>query len=172
MKALAIGTGAVALFASLAAPAQARADEPAPGYAPPHVVPYTGGSIPADAHLEERANVTIIGTGLSVLAVPYGFSVLYALGTCGAQMACRQGSQWLYVPVVGPFVTATQAPTSGGQALSVFDGVLQTIGAAIALAGAAMPRSVVVWQDRSAALRLTPAPIPGGAGLSMTLTHL
>jgi hypothetical protein len=25
----------------------------------------------------------------------YGLSVLYALGTCGAQMACREGSAWL-----------------------------------------------------------------------------
>ncbi len=58
----------------------------------------------------------------------YGSSLLYAVATCGAQQECRNGSAWLYVPVFGPFITAAQAPTTGGQALAAFDGAVQTIG--------------------------------------------
>ena len=171
MKPLALGTASLAVVASLAVSTLASADEPASGYAPPHVVPYSGGDIPAYAHLEDRANTTLITSGLAVVAAPYAFSVLYALGTCGAQMDCRSGSQWLYMPVLGPFITAVQAPTSGGAALSVFDGAVQVFGASLALAGVFVPSKVVVWQDRTTALRVTPGEIPGGAGVSLTLTH-
>jgi len=171
VKALALGTAAVAIVASLALPARAD-DEARDGYSPPHVVSYRGGTIPSYAHLEGRANWGFIDGGLWVTGVPYGLSVLYAMSTCGAQMDCRSGSQWLYVPVVGPFVTATQAPTTGGQALSVFDGALQSLGAVLMIAGVSMPHTVVVWQDESAQLRITPNALSGGAGLSVALTNL
>lgn len=170
MKTLALGTAVVAIAASVALPARADDDSHA-GYSPPHVVSYRGGTIPSYAHLEERANRGFIDWGLWVAGVPYGLSVIYALSTCGAQMECRSGSQWLYVPVVGPFVTATQAPTTGGQALSVFDGALQSLGAVLVIAGVSMPRTVVVWQDEEAQLRIAPSALPGGAGLSVTLTN-
>ena len=127
MKTLVAAAAAIALVSSLAP--QARADEDTvPGYSPPHVVDYAGGRVPAYAHLEQRTNTTLIEQGLAVTGATYAISVLYALGTCGAQMECRSGSQWLYVPVLGPFMTAAQAPTTGGEALSVFDGALQAAG--------------------------------------------
>jgi hypothetical protein len=46
------------------------------------------------------------------------------------------------------------------------------VGAGLAVAGVMMPRSVVVWQDRGTALRVTPEVVPGGAGLSMTMTSM
>ena len=172
MKALTLGTAAVAIATSLALPARAADDDGRTGYSPPHVVPYTGGTVPSYAHLEERTNRGFIDWGLGIAGVPYGLSVVYALNTCGAQMECRSGSQWLYVPLVGPFVTAAQAPTTGGQALSVFDGALQSLGLALMIAGVSMPRTVVVWQDQSEALRIAPEALPGGAGLSVALTNL
>jgi hypothetical protein len=148
-------------------------DQTLPGYSPPHVVPYQGGVIPPYAHLEDRANKPLIQGGLGVAGSVYGLSVLYALGTCGAQMACREGSAWLYVPVVGPFLTATQAPTTGGQALSIFDGALQVIGTVVAIAGFAMPRSVVVWQDRQGlAVRVKTDSVPGDVGIALSLEEL
>lgn len=69
-------------------------------------------------------------------------------------------------------MTAAQAPTSGGEALSVFDGALQTLALGLAVAAIVMPRQVVVWQDPDMSLRVAPAPLQGGAGLSITLTHL
>ncbi len=164
-----------------ACPRAARADDQAapdegaaasPGYKPPHVVPYEGGSIPRNAHIEGRANMKLLGPGLVVAAIPYGFSLLYALSTCGAQMECRAGSAWLYAPVIGPFITAYYAPTSGGAALSIFDGALQTVGAAIFLAGLTMPKQVVVWQDDDVAVRVAPAPVAGGVGVVLSVMHL
>jgi hypothetical protein len=170
VKALFLGTATAAIAASLALPA--FADDAKAGYSPPHVVDYAGGRVPEYAHLEERPNTKLIELGLAVVAAPYTLSVLYALGTCGAQMDCRSGSQWLYIPVVGPFMTAAQAPTTGGQALSVFDGALQLIGAGLAVAGVMMPRSVVVWQDLATTLHVAPEVVPGGAGLSVTMTSM
>lgn len=142
-------------------------------YRRPHVVSYEGGEIPSSAHFETRPNIGLITGGLLTLAIPYSVSLFYALGTCGAQQACRQGSDWLYVPIVGPFITATQAPTTGGSALSAFDGMLQLAGAAMTVAGIALPRKVVVWQDdRYARLDVTPAVLPGGGGFAVTLSHL
>jgi hypothetical protein len=168
MKALSLSV--LALTITMASVAHADdTDQTLPGYSPPHVVPYQGGVIPPYAHLEDRPNKPLIQGGFGVAGSVYGLSVLYALGTCGAQMACREGSAWLYVPVVGPFVTATQAPTTGGQALSVFDGVLQVIGTVVAIAGLEMPRSVVVWQDRQdLAVRVKTDSVPGGVGIALS----
>jgi hypothetical protein len=164
-------------------PLTARAEEslqPHPESAPatplryraPHVVVYEGGRIPSHAHLEERANTKLVGAGIALTGTLYGLSLLYALGTCGAQMECRNGSAWLYVPIVGPFFTAGRAPTTGGAALSAFDGALQTVGLAVFIAGLALPKQVVVWQDEDVAIRVAPAPVAGGAGLVLSLTHL
>jgi hypothetical protein len=172
-------------FSILVFPLAARAEDPpppsqaqaptaptsaSPVYNTPHIVPYEGGTIPRNAHLEDRTNMTLLGPGIGIAGAAYSLSVLYALGTCGAQMECRSGSAWLYVPVVGPFVTATQAPTSGGATLSVFDGAVQLIGASLLVAGIAMPKQVVVWQDDAVAVRVAPAPIAGGGGLSVNVT--
>ncbi len=163
-----LGVCALALTATVTAPA--LADDAAPGYVPPHVADYTGGAIPANAHLENRTDRTLLSTGAALAAIPYGFSVLYALSTCGAQMDCRSGSQWLYMPVLGPFLTAAQAPTSGGEALSVFDGALQLTGLGFLVASQLLPRKVVVWQDT--AFQVLPAVVPGGAGLSLSVTSM
>jgi hypothetical protein len=169
-------------------PFAARAEEPQPAqpsqtvqapappptstsfvYNTPHVVPYEGGAIPRNAHIEDRTNMTLVGSGTAIAGAAYGMSVLYAMGTCGAQMSCRSGSAWLYVPVVGPFVTATQAPTTGGATLSVFDGMIQALGAGLLVAGIAMPKQVVVWQDAGVAVNVAPAPMPGGGGVMVNV---
>ena len=145
------------------------------GYVVPQSVPYEGGAIPAFSHIEERPNTTLVRAGFGVLGAAYGVSLIYALSTCGAQMDCRAGSAWLYVPVLGPFITAAQAPTTGGAALSAFDGGVQVLGAVLAVAGVAAPDKFVVWQGRTA--RLSLAPTSGAsqgvsASLGVTLTHL
>jgi len=168
MKNIALTATIVTAIAFLTAPA--CADEELNGYQPPHVVSYTGGRVPPYAHLETRANTKAIELGLASAGAVYALSVLYALGTCGAQMACRSGSEWLYVPVVGPFLTAAQAPTSGGETLSVFDGALQALGVGVAIAGVLLPRTVVVWQDPEMSVRIAPVPTVGGGGLALTMT--
>ena len=198
---------ALALLAQTLAPTTALADEqpPAPEeYAPPkskvaapsdpsgtYMVPrsvlYQGGDIPSNAHIETKPNVAFIVSGVSIFGSAYVTSLIYGLSTCGAQSECRKGSGWLYLPLVGPFVTAAQAPTTGGQALAAFDGGVQVLGATLAIVGFALPRRFVTWQNKSMTLTVTPgmASAPGpslpsvaaskpdfGTGLSITLTHL
>ena len=159
---------------------------PTPEYKAPIVRPYEGGVIPPGAHLETRWNKDVFLAGVAVAGTAYLPSLLYALQSCGLGTssdasgppvtggACRSGSAWLYVPIVGPYVTATQAPTTGGATLSVFDGVVQTIGAGLMLAAVIMPRTVVVWQDLagSTSVRVTPVAAAGGGGIAVTATSL
>jgi hypothetical protein len=170
VRALLVKIGTFAVAATIALPS--RADDASPGYSPPHVVDYAGGAIPPNGHLETRTNTQLLHAGIVTAALPYGFSLLYALSTCGAQMECRSGSAWLYLPFLGPLITAGYAPTSGGAALSVFDGGLQMAGLALMIASQTSPRTVVVWQDANAALRVMPTVTPGGAGVSLTLTSM
>jgi len=101
----------------------------------------------------------------------YAASLLYAIGTCGAQMECRNGSAWLYAPLMGPFMAAGQAPTSGGRALAIFDGSLQTVGVALFIAGFLAPKKVVVTYNQ-AAVRVEPMSMGTGMGLGLTVKNM
>jgi hypothetical protein len=140
------------------------------GYVPPHFVPYVGGAIPSSAHLETKPDLTFVGAGIGIASLPYVISLAYALSTCGAQMDCRPGSAFLYAPVVGPFITAAQSPTTGGAALAAFDGGLQLLGAALVVVGFAKPNQFVVWQDHTASLAVTPTTVASGAGGGVAIT--
>jgi len=155
------------------APSTAETTDDLGGYVLPHFVPYLGGDIPKYAHIETKPNMALIASGTAVLGTAYFVSLIYALSTCGAQMDCRAGSGWLYLPVVGPFITAAQSGTPGGSALAAFDGGVQTLGAALAIAGLVAPKKFVVWQDKNAAVAITPtSPGPMAAGLAVTVTNL
>ena len=170
------------LALAILVPTAALADDTDPpedngGYVKPHSVPYEGGAIPPNASIEKKPNGTLIATGVGILGAAYMGSLIYGLATCTAQQECRSGSGWLYVPVVGPFVAAAQAPTTGGAALALFDGGVQVLGAALIVGGLVFQKRFVVWQSKGADLKLTPN---GGAGpngsvsggLSLTLTHM
>lgn len=140
-------------------------------YVPPKIVDYQGGRIPKDATIEERPRTAYVATGLSMAGGAYALSLFYAIGTCGAQMECRNGSAWLYAPLIGPFMTAGQAPTSGGRALAIFDGALQTVGVALFVAGFLAPKKVVVMY-RDASWRVEPVQMGSGMGLGLTVKNL
>lgn len=158
-----------------AAPRAEAGDQPedTSGYVVPHFVPYLGGRIPDYAHIETKPNLALLGSGSAILGTAYFISMAYALSTCGAQMDCRSGSGWLYVPVVGPFVTAAQSQTTGGAALAAFDGSMQVLGAVLAIASVAAPRKFVVWQDKTTSISVAPTSSgPTAAGLAVTITNL
>jgi hypothetical protein len=164
------------VFAALAlVPATAFADDAPPpppkgGYVVPQSVPFEGGSIPEGATIEKRPNLTLVGAGLGVFGAAYVPSVIAAIAACAPQKDCTStgGAAWLYLPVIGPFITATQSTSDGGRALAVFDGGLQLTGAVIAVSGLIAQKKFVVWQDKSATLTVT----PNLGGVSLTLTHL
>ncbi len=148
-----------------------KSPEDTGGYVVPHSVAYQGGRIPSTASLESRPNYGLVATGIGVLGAAYLGSLIYGISTCTAQQECRAGSGWLYVPIVGPFVTAAQAPTTGGQALALFDGGIQVTGAALIAAGLIFQKKFVVWQTKSAEVQVLPTAGPNGGGLSFTITH-
>ena len=143
------------------------------GYVVPSFVPYEGGKLPADAKLTREPNMTLIGAGLTVLGLSYTPSVIAAAATCPPQSECKAtpGAGWLYLPIVGPFVTAAMATSPGGAALAGFDGALQVTGAALAIAGLVAQKKLVMWQDKTTSLAVTPT-AGNAAGVSLTLTHL
>jgi len=151
-----------------------EASKPNNGYVVPETVVYQGGHIPEGATIEKRPNMVLIGAGLGIFAAAYVPSVITAIAACGPQSSCNAtgGAAWLYFPVVGPFITASQSTSQGGMALAAFDGGLQLTGAAIAVAGLIAQKKVVVWQAKTASVSVTPTAGPNVAGLSLTLTHL
>jgi hypothetical protein len=159
------------------------------GYITPTAVPYEGGEIPANAKIVSKPRIPVVGTGIGLFAASYAGALIYGLSTCSAQETCRPGSGFLYLPFIGPFITAATAPTTGGSALAAFDGGVQVLGAALAIAGFVWPQKFVMWQSKSgtSALKLTPTgggmattpamlgdnKNPGfSAGVALTLTHL
>jgi hypothetical protein len=143
------------------------------GYVEPSFVPYEGGKLPADAKLTTEPNMALVGAGLTVLGLSYVPSIIAAAAVCPPQAACSAtpGAGWLYLPFVGPFVTAAMATSPGGAALAAFDGAVQLTGAALAVAGLVVQKKLVMWQDKNAKLTVTPG-AGNGAGVSLTLTHL
>lgn len=144
------------------------------GYQVPHAVPYEGGAIPEGASLQKRPNLTLIGVGLGIFSAAYVPSLITAAVACGPGKDCSntQGSAWLYLPVVGPFITIAQATSVGGQALAAFDAGMQLTGAALAVAGLVAQKKFVVWQDKSATVTVTPTASTSSAGIALTVTHL
>jgi len=145
------------------------------GYVTPTIVPYEGGAIPRDAKLVTQPNVPVLGTGIGLFAASYGGALLYALSTCSAQETCRGGSSFLYIPFIGPFITAAvrETPTTGGRALAAFDGSAQVLSGALAIASFVWPKKFVMWQSKTAKVQVVPTTMGAGvsAGVAVTVTH-
>jgi hypothetical protein len=146
---------------------------PADDYVPPKIAPYQGGAIPEGATIERHPDIMLVGTGVGLLSASYFGALVYALGTCSAQETCRPGSGFLYIPIVGPFITAATAPTTGGAALAAFDGGVQVLGTALAVAGFLAPKKFVVWQNKGTSVSVSPTAMGAGtsAGVAVTLSH-
>jgi len=174
-----LAAGVVLAFSS-----NALADDEAPkteasktdsGYVTPTIVPYEGGAIPKDAKLVSQPNLPVLGAGIGLFAASYAGALIYALSTCSAQETCRGGSSFLYIPVIGPFITAAvnETPTTGGRALAAFDGGVQLVGGALAVAAFVWPKKFVMWQSKSASVSVTPTTMGAGtsAGVAVTVTN-
>jgi hypothetical protein len=138
------------------------------GYTPPRRVRYEGGEVPAYAHIETQPRKGLVISGAAVLGAAYLASIFAAIAYCGPGRECINGG--LYVPVVGPFIVAAQAPSSGGATLAAFDGIVQLGGLGLIIAGFAAPERFVVWQDADAHASLTVVP-GGGGGVGLALKY-
>ncbi|MFO0597871.1 MAG: hypothetical protein U0228_21395 [Myxococcaceae bacterium] len=156
--------------------AQAPTAQPRTGYQPPVTlgyqaprrVKYEGGLIPEYAHIETEPRKGLIISGAAVLGASYALSVLVAIGYCGPGRECQNGA--LYIPVVGPFIVAAMAPSTGGATLAAFDGVVQLAGLGLLIAGFAAPEKFVVWRDADAHASLSLVP-GGGGGVGVLLKY-
>jgi hypothetical protein len=151
--------GAV-LGAALSLSGRARADGPeAPIETrfPPRTLPYDERlPIPPGYHLEERPTKSYVVMGATI----FGAAYLPSLFVTAAVVAGRQPDaprvSTLAIPIAGPFVTIIRDKTGvpGGVAL-VADGIAQTSGAILFIAGLKIPEPVLVL-----------TPIPASAKLS------
>jgi hypothetical protein len=141
--------------------APAPAWGPPPGAAPgwgwgpramPEQLPYRDGEqAPPGYHLETGVRKGLVIAGASMFGAGYGISIAVAASTEGDETAMP-----LYVPVVGPFIVAAQVDY-GGQlgGLSVMfigvplviDGLVQTAGATMLIAGVAAKRKYYERDD-------------------------
>lgn len=151
-------------------PAPAVAQAP-PGYGVTHRGPsemamIEGAAVPDGYVVESR-----IQKGL-VIAGACTFGGVYLLTTLGAAIAVDTSNDDdaytpLFVPVAGPFIAIHSADANAtGTFGLVIDGLAQTAGLSMFIAGLAAQEDVLVWRGGGYAVR--PDAGPGGAGLSGT----
>jgi hypothetical protein len=111
------------------------------------VVDYHGGPIPPGATLETQRPTGLLVAGGIGFGAMYLTSVLNAaLGTGFVSCSTGSGCDYLYIPVVGPFVTMGSGRFTGGDMFFLgLDGVVQTAGVAIFVIGMVRARQVLVF---------------------------
>jgi hypothetical protein len=123
-----------------------------------------GGDIPDGYVLESRINKGLVIAGASV------FGGVYLLTCMGAAIAHDESSNPeqfdpLFIPVAGPFVTIHTADANAtGTFGLVIDGLAQTAGLSMFIAGLAAQEDVLVWRG-SYGQTVRPEAGPGGASV-------
>jgi len=128
--------------------------------------------------VEDRPRTGLVIAGAIVAGIPYFFSVVTASAASG-----NNETGWLYVPVVGPWMTLGQrnygcnsldnANQSTSQSLAcvgdifavmglIADGILQATGATLLAVGVAASRPALVRDDE--AVHVTPMRVGTGYG--------
>lgn len=116
----------------------------------PETLPYQEGrSIPPGYHLERRVTRKLAIPGISILGGMWLGSVVAA-----GVLLQQRNTVPLFFPVAGPFITlhtADVSPASAGEptlALAlIFDGLAQTAGAALVIAGLLMKEPILVLDE-------------------------
>ena len=134
--------------------------------APASADPDWGGARAASSHktddfTEPTPNVDLIASGIFTLAIPYIASV------AAASESTRQGDNYLYTPVAGPWLDLAHrddCPAFGScgneaayRVLLVADGLLQGFGALEILSGFMFPVEQPVKNDSSPHVRVVPS---------------
>lgn len=149
---------------------------------PPGELPYEAGQpIPEGYHLSSRIHKGLVIAG----AVTFGTFYLISAGVAAAYLDDRaqiaedapesavsdaEAYAPLFVPLAGPFIAlATVEPTATGTMALVLDGVAQSAGLAMLIAGLALRSEVLVRNDLgSVRWTLAPTAVAGrGAGLGI-----
>ena len=156
---------------------QPQPQAPAKAALSPRRIPYHGGEIPAGSRVVTLGHNGLLAAGLSVFGGLYLISVITAAASCSpgdSASSCRANTAWLYIPAIGPFLTAADENASfGGRNLAIFDGVFQLAGLAAAVGAYASSEQ---WLEFSGPTARSSAPgprwalLPGAPGASAGAT--
>ena len=131
---------------------------------------------PEGYHIEERANRGLVGGGVAVFGVPYLIGAVAALSVQG-----EGSSEWLGIPLVGPWLALGQNNSSCGEigepspggfdcfldragaGMLITSGVMQAVGAGMITLGLINTREYAVADY--AKVQLTPVATPTGGWL-------
>jgi hypothetical protein len=129
----------------------------------------TSDGLPA-CHLEQRSRLPLVVGGAVVFGLPYALSVAFGILLAEFQ-GDRRGQvtpEPFFVPVAGPFIALAQAGKL--EPLLLLDGLAQTGGVAMIVAGVVWKRTVSV-PGTSARVMLTPTRVGDrGDGLALVGT--
>ncbi|HEY3449630.1 MAG TPA: hypothetical protein VGK67_24970 [Myxococcales bacterium] len=130
-----------------------------------------GDPIPFGYHAERKPRIGLLVAGSLTFAIPYAI---------GAFSAANSESKEMFVPIVGPFITAVNQVNrpcsstffcgdgwkafSGGVFAAV--GIVQGVGAAMLIAGAVGKYTLVA--DEPGSVSVTPMYLPSGAGIGVS----
>jgi hypothetical protein len=139
--------------------AQAPAVEPAPGSSPAPGAPpaaaavssprfiegwHDGDPIPLGYHRAERVRKGEITAGALLFGVPY---IFLSVEPSTRKEAGYWGSDVIWIPVLGPFLKLNGTSSAGLDCFLVVDGLVQGIGAALAIHGFTTPRPTLLRND-------------------------
>ncbi|MBL8743930.1 MAG: hypothetical protein JNK04_22635, partial [Myxococcales bacterium] len=145
---------------------------------------HEGDPLPPGYHAEKEVYVPLVmagaielGTTWLTLGVLPGSILLAAdAESSGSCVACASGGGTLLVPAIGPFLAMIVLGAEGvkepvGYALLAVDGLVQSAGLGMLIAGLVMQRDVLV-RDRVAGVEVEVAPVvsagPGGGTLGLS----
>ena len=125
---------------------------------------YEGAGVPDGYIVETRIRKGLVIAGAATFGGAY---LLTSLGAAIATDTSSNGDAYapLFIPVAGPFITirTAEANATGSFGL-VMDGLVQTAGLAMLVAGLAAQEEVLVWRGPGYAIRTDVG--PSGASLS------
>lgn len=143
--------------------------------------PSRGRTPPSGYHAETRVRTGLVVAGSVTWGSMYLITALVAGGIAdsggsysydyrtGKSTRATNPSALLYIPVVGPFAYLPHAGSQSATVALLIDGLAQTAGAAMLVAGLTVPRHVLVRNDL-AKIELTPMIGPGHSGAGLTGT--
>ena len=112
-----------------------------------------GEPIPPGYHAETRVRSGLVVGGAVTFGVMYLLSVLVGAAISDVNRSSysgssnREGGEFLYVPVAGPFLQMTRTESSSGNATLAIDGIAQAAGATMLIVGITSPKTVLVRND-------------------------
>lgn len=131
-----------------AAPPQYYAQPP---QYPPRLDYEEGDAIPPGYSVRSRLRKGLVVGGAVTFGVLYVLSVLVADSVRGTD---SDNLRSLYVPAIGPFIALSKV--QGGNGVLILDGVGQTAGLIMLVAGVAFPRHELVRNDILASMHVVP----------------